>query len=710
MIVLLALLQAEPLGFYQSSRQAYLAQEARMLQTPAPQALRDKLRKLTEEPHVAGTANDRAVVEYIKSQLDKAGFKTEIAQYDVLLNYPKKVEARLVEPENLPISLRETGSIRDKDAFSSDVFPAFHGYGASARAAGQVVYVNYCSRDDFERAEKMGIAIKGRIVLCRYGQVFRGLKVREAQQRAAAGVFIFSDPADDGWAKGDIYPDGPMRPEGALQRGSVEFLSEGTGDPTTPGWPSRKGAKRVPNDKAVGAKIPSLPISYGEAQKILRALAGPRVPDEWQGGLPFAYHVGPGPAKIEMNVEMDYAIRPIWNVIATLPGAGPEAWQKVIFGGHHDAWTYGAVDPNSGTSVLLELARALGEAKKNGWQPRRTIVIASWDGEEYGLVGSTEWVEDHAAELARGAIAYFNFDAVVTGGEFGAGGVPALRDAIIEATRTVPDPRRGKFVYDAWSKKQRGDWANQPFAEEPFEISLGSLGSGSDYTAFLDHVGVPSADVRFTGPYGVYHSILDNIYWMEKFGDPEFVYHQALTRIAGVLAMRMSSAELLPLRFRPYARAMSKYVDDLGRHAAKLRRGFDPADPPRKGAPIATDSSAVVHAIADVMRAASDLDAALDAAAADGKKSAPELARINAALMAIERTLIEPTGISGRPWFRHIVYAPGVTTGYAAWPFPELAQAVEDHDAALWQRGSARLVARLGVLTSSLRAATALAR
>jgi N-acetylated-alpha-linked acidic dipeptidase len=710
LILFLALLQAEPLGFYQSSRQAYLAHEARMLQTPAPQAIREKLRKLTEEPHVAGTANDRAVVDYIKSQLDKAGFKTEIAQYEVLLNYPKKVEARLVEPENLPISLRETGSIRDKDAFSADVFPAFHGYGASGRAAGQVVYVNYCSRDDFDRAEKLGVSIKGRIVLCRYGQVFRGLKVREAQQRAAAGVFIFSDPADDGWAKGDIYPDGPMRPEGALQRGSVEFLSEATGDPTTPGWASKKGAKRVPNDKAVAAKIPSLPISYGEAQKILRALAGPRVPDEWQGGLPFAYHVGPGPAKIEMSVEMDYAIRPIWNVIATLPGSGPEAGEKIIFGGHHDAWTYGAVDPNSGTSVLLELARSLGEAKKNGWQPRRTIVIASWDGEEYGLVGSTEWVEDHAAELAKDAVAYFNFDAVVTGGEFGAAGVPALRDAIIEATRAVPEPRRGKMVYDAWSKKQRGDWANQPFAEEPFEISLGALGSGSDFTAFLDHVGVPAADVRFSGPYGVYHSILDNIYWMEKFGDPEFVYHQALTRIAGVLAMRMSSAEVLPLRFRPYARAMNKYVEDLGRHAAKVRRQFDPADPPKKGPPIAIDTAAVAKAIADASQAAADLDAALDAAAASGRKSPTELARLNSSLMAIERTLIEPGGVVGRPWFRHTVYAPGVTTGYAAWPFPELAQAVEDRDAALWQRGSSRIVARLSALTNSLRAATQLAR
>ncbi len=705
------------LGFSPASRAAELAAEQVMLSVPAPVEIRKKLRALTEEPHVAGTENERQAAEYVKAELAKAGFRTELARYDVLLNHPKRVSARLIEPEAQPLATTESGSLRDKDAFSSDVFPAFHGYGASGKAVGQVVYANYGTREDFERLDGMGVSVKRRIVLVRYGACFRGLKVREAEARGAAGVFIYSDPADDGYMKGDIYPDGPMRPESAIQRGSVQFLSLGPGDPTTPFVPSTKGAKRTPRDKLTTIpRIPSLPLSYGEAAKILRALAGARVPDEWQGGLPFAYHVGPGPAKAEMTVDMDYAIRPIWNAIATLPGAGPEASRQVILGNHRDAWTYGAVDPNSGTATMLEAARALGQAAAAGWKPRRTIVLASWDAEEYGLVGSTEWGEHHARALTKDAVAYLNLDSAVTGGDLEMGGTPSLRDLVVDVTRALPEPRKGRTLYDAWLKKERGQWAKAsmdlPRGDAPFYLHLEPLGSGSDYTVFLDHLGIASLDFGFKGRYGVYHSVLDNLFWMEKFGDPEFIYHQAAARLYGLLAMRLASADVLPMRFGPYAAALSDMLDDLAREGAKVRRGFDPADVAapgapgaRKGPPIATDVTVIAATITELGAAAADLDAALDRVTAGGLPAAGDLAKLNEAVYTVERAFLDDKGLAGRPWFRHLVFAPGLTTGYSAWVFPELRQAVLDRDAALWQSGSQRIAARLRAVTDRLKAA-----
>lgn len=400
-------------GFFEGSTAAQGSAETVFLATPAPEKARHWLARLTEEPHVAGTPQEKALAEYVRDRLREFGLATEIVSYDVFLNHPKKVAARLTEPAVEELSLMEEFLDEDKDSSAHGMFPGFHGYGASGRAAGQVVYANYGTPADFDKLGELGIAVEDRIVLARYGKVFRGLKVREAEARGAAGVLLYTDPADDGYMRGDVYPDGPMRPPSSIQRGSVQFLSVQPGDPSTPGYPSRRGAKRLSRQEMETVpRIPSLPIGYGEAEKILRRLGGPAVPDGWQGGLPFAYHSGPGGAAVEIEVEMDEGLKPIYNVFGRIEGSS-EPERLVILGNHRDAWTHGAVDPNSGTATWLETARGLAAAVEAGWRPRRTILFASWDAEEYGLVGSVEWGEDRAEELSAHAVTYLNLDSAV---------------------------------------------------------------------------------------------------------------------------------------------------------------------------------------------------------------------------------------------------------------------------------------------------------
>jgi N-acetylated-alpha-linked acidic dipeptidase len=717
------------IGFLAAGRDAERQAEIQMLGTPRPDRARAWLRALTEEPHVAGTPQGKKVAEYVRDRLLEMGLKAELVPYDIWLNLPVSVSLKLLKPEPATLSLREDGYVRDKDSYSDDAFPGFHGYGASGKATGQVVYVNYGTHADFERLESLGVSVEGRIALVRYGQVFRGLKVKEAQLRGAKGVIIYSDPQDDGYMKGDIYPDGPMRPPSSLQRGSVQFLSSGPGDPSTPGYASTKGAKRVPRDQMNGIpKIPSLPLSYGEAAKILKALAGDRVPDEWQGGLPFAYHLGPGPAEVEMDVQMDYAVRPIYNVIATIPGTA-EAERLVILGNHRDAWTYGAVDPNSGTASFLETARGLAAAIAAGWKPRRTILLASWDGEEYGLLGSTEWVEDRVPALQQNAVAYINLDAAVTGGDLAVTGIPSLRDLIVEAAGDVAEPRRGGNVLDAWRARKEGEWAASepafPGQEARFELFLEPLGSGSDYTAFAHHAGIASADFSFEGAYGVYHSVYDNLFWMENFGDPEFLYHTAAARLYGLLAMRLAAAEIVPLRYGAYGRTLARDLELLRRDAVRDRRVWqaahtEPRDvepgsqasvESRKKPAILPDLAPILRAIDRLTAAASDLDAALDrlqdnaAAASD----AAGLARLNDALVQVERAFLDKNGLPGRAWFHHPLYAPGLTTGYASWPFPGVVQALKDRDAAAVEAQVRNVAERIEAGTQKITAARGMA-
>ena len=680
------------------------AAEKVFLDTPTPARAGRWLAQLTEDPHVAGTPQEKKLADFVLARFKEFGLEAETTRYDVFLNHPKSVSLKLVAPTELELALREEPYDVDKDSSTTGMFPAFHGYGASGSVRGEVVYVNYGSPADFERLRGLGISVEGKVTLVRYGGAFRGLKVKESQDRGAVGVLIYSDPADDGYMQGDVYPDGPMRPPSAIQRGSVLFLSHVPGDPSTPTGPSIAGAKRLTRDQMTNVpKIPSLPISYAEAEKILRRLGGPRVPDGWQGGLPFSYHIGPGAAAVAMDVQMDEGLKPIYNVIATIKG-NREPEKLIVLGNHRDAWTHGAVDPNSGTAAMLEMARGFGAALKSGWTPKRTIIIASWDAEEYGLVGSTEWAEEHAANLQKNGVAYLNCDVAVTGPNLGMGGVPSLFALAQQAARDVADPQRGGSVGAAWESREQSAWAERAAVDltakdATYQPRLAALGSGSDYTAFLDHLGVPSVDFGFGGPYGVYHSVYDNFRWMEKYGDPGFVYHAAAARLWGLMAMRLASADVVPLRFGSYANTLQEDLDVMRRDA--IRRARTSAGEGQKP-PITPDFSEVLSALQELRAAGESADRAADAASQSG--DATSIRRINDALIQVERAFLSPEGLPKRPWFRHMLIAPGLTTGYAPWPFPALQQAIEERDAAMFATESKRVVAALKAGADRLRA------
>jgi N-acetylated-alpha-linked acidic dipeptidase len=415
-----------------------------------------------------------------------------------------------------------------------------------------------------------------------------------------------------------------------------------------------------------------------------------------------------------MTVEMDEAVREIWDVIGKIPGsAEPDAW--VILGNHHDAWTYGAVDPSSGTASFLEAARALGAAVKAGWRPRRTIVMAAWDAEEYGLVGSTEWGEDLAQELSQKAVAYLNLDSSVTGPDLSLDGIPTLRDVVLEAAGDLRDPKRGKSHAELWNARERKKWnVDEPIVldrpEPAFEPHLAPLGSGSDYTVFVDHLGIASLNFGFEGKYGVYHSTLDNLFWMEKFGDPEFLYHAEAARLLGLLAMRLAGADAVPFRHVPYAAALSRHLDDLRRFAVQERRAAAAQEKPPEKAPLEPDFEPLLSALGEFRAAAADLDGKLEALERAGGRPPADLARLNRAIVAVERRFLNPAGIHGRPWYRHVLYAPGVTTGYASWPLPGLRLAVKEHDAAIWDGEARKVVEALKAASGALREASALAR
>ena len=765
--------QDGPIGFAPGSKAAQAKAEAHALGVPTPDAARAWLRAITEEPHVAGTPADYKTAVDVRDKLRSWGWQAELAEYDVLLNYPiqtpgQEVLCELVRPTAQKLKVTEDALAVDKDSASPDAFPAFHGYGVSGDVTGQVVYANYGRPEDFSALEKLGIDVKGKIVLVRYGELFRGLKVRNAQKKGAIGILIYSDPVDDGYGRGDVFPAGPFRPGSSLQRGSVQFLSLGPGDPSTPNSPSIKGAKRLPFDKRNGftlaeedvaedpftpshhghpmvqsiktweketgqvredyyATIPSLPISYDTARPILEAMGGPNVPSGWQGGLPLAYHVGPGPAEVHFRVAMDYQIRTIWNVIATIKGeVEPDKW--VMIGNHRDAWVYGAVDPGSGTAATLEMARAVGSAVKQGWKPRRTLVYASWDAEEYGLVGSTEWCDQHRDEITEKAVMLLNVDSAVSGPELDIDGVPSLRDLLLEAAGSVHDVRSGRPLRDVWMAKRRAAWASAAPVEldsiwegpalatedsskptagpsgRKFSPQLNPLGSGSDYTAFLDHLGVPSLDVGFNGRYGVYHSIYDDFYWMEKFGDPEFVTHATAARLYALVVMRAAGAEVVPLKFVPYGEAMREYVDDLRRLVARKARTVDTdsGKPPVvfEGLP------RLALAIRGFEGQAASLDAATEALAKRDGVPQAQLAKVNDALTKVERSFLIARGLPGRPWFKHAVYAPGLTTGYASWTLPGVRQAVIENDAEMLAAQVVAAAERIEAATAALKVAT----
>ncbi len=736
------------IGFSAKAFEQQHAAEARALAVPTPENARKWLRPLTAEPHVAGTPADHKTAIFVRDKLREWGWKADLVELEVLLNYPYSTPSlKLTAPKPVKLPVNEAPVANDRDSASSEAFGAFNGYGASGSAAGQVVYVNYGRPDDYSALEKIGIEVKDKVVLVRYGEIFRGLKVYNAQKRGARGILIFSDPADDGFVKGDTYPNGRFRPESAIQRGSVQFLSHGPGDPSTPFGPSIPGAKRLPMaysvlanpfppdelslddwEKQTGLKlveyfatIPSLPISYGTAHQILRVLAGPNVPAGWQGGLPLPYHVGPGPAEVQFSVAMDYRLRKIWNVLATIPGTEePDRW--IMMGNHRDAWVYGAVDPGSGTAATLETCRAIGDAVKHGWKPRRTLVYASWDAEEYGLVGSTEWAEARADELKKKAVLMLNVDSAVSGPTLGLSGIPSLRDFVVEAAGSITDIRTGKTLGQTWTDDHRAAWANAspliiedpvwsageghsgktPRKPESQSPQMGWLGSGSDYTVFVDHLGIPAVDASLRGGYGVYHSIYDDFNWMEKFGDPEFLSHATAARLYMLITMRAAAAEVVPMRFAPYGLALRQHVDELRLiRARKLRKANGPQPRPRPGAEF--DGVAdLIGAVREFRDRAEACDRAVEAAARRGGIDRARLVELNDAIAAIERAFLLDEGLPGRPWFRHAVYAPGLTTGYASWPLPAIRQAIEDDKPGETAKAVAATVKRIRGATGAL--------
>jgi N-acetylated-alpha-linked acidic dipeptidase len=674
------------------------ATETRFLAVPDPKLAEEHLRTLTQAPHMAGTPEDKATADYVAQKFREAGLDTEIVEYKVWLNYPSEISVDITAPAGVEMH-GPTREHVDGDPYDDDprVVMPFNGMSPSGDAEAEVVYANYGTPEDFEKLDKLKIDVRGKIVLVRYGQNFRGVKEFIAQEHGAAGVIIYSDPFDDGWRRGDKYPDGPWRPDTGVQRGSVGYMFEFPGDPTTPGVasvPSLPESKRIsPAQSAQMPKIPVTPLSYHDAWPILQNLGGPDAPREWQGSLPFTYHAGPGPVRVKMHLKQDYQFRTLWDVIGRVRGSElPDEW--VVAGNHRDAWVYGAVDPNSGTAAMLETVHGVGELLKSGWKPKRTMVFGSWDGEEEGLIGSTEWAEQHESELAN-APAYFNMDVAVSGPKFGASSVPSLKQFLRDIAKAVPSPKGGT-VYDAWQKADQpgapstqspteaiGDSRRMPNAPAKGDVPVGDLGSGSDYSAFQQHLGVPSTDVSSSGPYGVYHSVFDNFAWFKKFGDPDFVYEQQMARVFGLESLRMADADVLPYDYEQYGKEVTAYLDAAGKRAEG------------KFGDHTLDFNAVTAAAKHFQEAGTKL--------LSKQRNPPrDPARLNQALRGAERALLVPEGLPHRPWFRHSIYAPGEYTGYAAVVIPGVNEALDKGDAE-------RARQQLAVLTAALnRAAKAL--
>ena len=653
--------------------------EEKFLAVPDAKQAGQELKMLTAEPHLAATPGDRKTVDYVAQKFRAAGLETEIVPYRVLLNQPKLVHVEAHDPAGKLLMSGPTPEHVDGDLYEDDprVVMPFNSSSASGDVSGEVIYANYGRLEDFNELAAQHIDLHGKIVICRYGMNFRGVKVYIAEQRGAAGVLIYSDPQDDGYYKGDPYPTGPWRPETGVQRGSVQYLFKYPGDPETPGvasTPDLPDSARVPPD-GNQPHIISIPISYRDAAPILEALKGTSVPQGWQGALPFRYHLGPGGVTVHLVSQQDYQRRTIWDVIGKIPGSEyPDDW--VIAGNHRDAWVYGAVDPSSGTAAMLEAVHGVGALAREGWRPKRTIVFCSWDAEEEGLIGSTEWVEQRAAEMNH-AVAYFNVDVAVSGPDFSASAVPSLKQFLRDLTHDVPSPAGGT-VFEQWRIRHANDETHRAVGASTLDLNqvhVGDLGSGSDYTPFLQHAGVPSTDIGSDGPYGVYHSTFDDFAWYTKNADPHFEYLQEMARVLGLEAVRMADTDVLPYDYIAYAREISGYLEAAKTKARET--GLESLDftPAETAAAHLTEAAQRTHALE---------------ASPSG-----DLARLNGILRQTEAALLSEAGLPNRPWYRHTIYAPGEYTGYAAVVIPGVNEAIDAKDAA-------RAAQQLAVLAQAL--------
>ncbi|HXZ20777.1 MAG TPA: M28 family metallopeptidase [Candidatus Acidoferrales bacterium] len=710
-------------GYSAANAKAQREWEGRFRALPDPQNLRTNMERLSARPHHVGTAYDKDNAEWMLAQFKEWGWDVHIETFDVLYPTPKRRVVELTAPSRFTAKLEEPDvAVDPTSSQKKEQLPTYNVYSIDGDVTAPLVYVNYGAAEDYEELERLGVSVKGAIVIARYGRTWRGIKPKLAGDHGAVGCLIYSDPRDDGYFQDNVFPNGPTRPPDGVQRGSVEdFPSTFPGDPLY----FDRGDPSAPHYTAANApgitKIPVLPISYGDAQPLLAALGGPMAPTDWRGALPISYHVGPGPAQVHLVVQSDWGLKTLYDVIARIPGAGePDEW--IVRGNHHDAWVNGADDPISGQVALLEEARALGELLKQGWRPKRTIIYCAWDGEEPGLLGSTAWGEAHGKDLQQHAVAYINSDSNARGFLFFSGS-HVLEHFLNAVARDVEDPetkqsvqerRRLSLIGNAHSPAERAEIRNRA------DVRLQALGSGSDYTVFIDRLGVASLNLGFGGETqgGVYHSIYDDFYWYTHFADTDFAYGRALSQTVGTAVMRLADADLLPFDFAGVADAVRTYTkecedllkkeqEDTRERSLELREGVfratndlrHPLLPPREQAPVPYINFAPLDNAADALaRSAERYRRAMARAGAGSLFSSPEALRpINAALRASEQHLLDAAGLPHRPWYRHMIYAPGLYTGYGVKTLPGVREGIEQRQ---WQEAESE-IARLGNLLTA---------
>jgi N-acetylated-alpha-linked acidic dipeptidase len=674
-------------GFTAASTAREHALEAELSRRVSRDSVDAFFKYLTAEPHPAGSVRNKTLADFVAARFRRYGLEdVRMHRYDVLLPWPREVKVEMTAPTHYVATLKEDAFPQDPQT-AQDPGPTYLGMSASGDVTGELVYASSGNPSDYDWLESQGISLAGKIAIVRYSEPYsyRGFKALTAQKRGLAALLIYSDPAEDGFVKGDTFPVGPWGPSSHIQRGSITYDFMIAGDPLTPGYASLPGAPRIKASDALSMpKIIMVPMSYRDAEPLLRALGGPEAPKEWQGALGFTYHAGGGGASttVHVKVDMDNATRSIYVVEGRIRGT-EEPSKYVLLGNHRDAWVFGGVDPSSGTATQLELARVLGTMAKEGKRPKRSIVFADWDAEEWHLTGSTEWGEQFADDVKKNAIAYLNVDESTSGSNFEAATVASLNDVVTETVRDVKDPTRGGSVLDAWGRRDST-------VQRPLDYPANALGSGSDYTVFLNHLGVPVVEMDFDGPYGVYHSIYDDYYRMAHIGDPGFKYMTAMSEVWGRMAMRLANADVYPYDFALYAKRVGTFIDSLA------------AQPSVAGQ---LDVSAAREATAHWASGAAALDSALSVtlAAPSSVARSAKLRAANEAMRAMEQHFLNDSGIPGRPWFKHVLYAPKYT--YAAMALPGVQEAVDQSD---WARARAQLAvvaAKLEAVAAATRAA-----
>lgn len=701
------------LGFSRADADRQRELEARFDSLLKRENLRDWMKRLSARPHHLGSAYDKDNAEFIASQFRSWGYETEIEQFDVLFPTPKTRLLEMTSPDKFTARLAEPALTEDPTSSqSAEQLPVYNAYSIDGDVTGQLVYVNYGIPRDYDALAERGIDVKGKIVIARYGGSWRGIKPKVAAEHGAIGCLIYSDPRDDGYFQGDVYPKGAWRNENGAQRGSVADMPLYPGDPLTPGIGATKEAKRLPiKDAPTLTKIPVMPISYSDALPLLRALAGPMAPEEWRGALPIPYHLGPGPATIHFKLEFDWKIVPAYDVIAKLRGSErPDEW--IIRGNHHDAWVNGADDPISGLVAEMEEARAVGELVKSGWKPKRTIVYAAWDGEEPGLLGSTEWAEAHADLLKKNAAVYINSD---TNGRgfLNIAGSHTLEKFMNEVARDVRDPQTKVSVLERSRalKQVRGSTDDKREAREYPGLRIGALGSGSDYTPFLQHLGIASLNLGYGGEDGggSYHSIYDSFVHYTRFVDPNFDYGIALAQTGGRAVLRLANADVLPLVFNNLSETVEKYFKEVTKLTDDMREETEiknrqisehtleiVADPtqtyvvPKAETPVPKLNFAPLQTSLTRLKESARLyDAAMNEAATSGRTLSPEAQKaLDASLIQTERAMTREQGLPRRSWFKHQIYAPGFYTGYGVKTLPGVREAIEQRN---WKEASEQI-------------------